>query len=99
MEKILHMKSNIRNIDVKSPSQVDETMEENTSNDVMQEKVLNSLNELNSLCRVSLDIDHKEEMKRKLQVLQACIATFFEPSSFEWPKAIDLPLQGSIYFI
>ena len=66
VEKILHMESNMENIDVMSPSEMDELIEEVTSNDIMQEKVFNTLSELNSLCRVSLDIDNEEEMKRKL---------------------------------
>jgi hypothetical protein len=52
-------------------------MELATSNDLMRENVLNSLSTLNSLCRVFLDIGNEEKMKRKLQGLQACIATFF----------------------
>ena len=65
----------------------------------MREKVLNSLSEANSLYKDSLDVDNKEEMKRKLQALQACIATYLELSSFEGPKTIDLPLRGFISFI
>ena len=58
--------------------------------------MLNSLNELNSLCKISLDVDNEEEMKHKLQSLQACIAIFLEPLSFERPKTTDLFLRGSI---
>jgi hypothetical protein len=96
VEEILHMESNMETIDFMSPSQVDEPIEDATSNDAMREKMLNSLSELDSLCKASLDVDNEEEMKRKLQALQACIATFLEPSSFERPKTIDLPLRGSI---
>ena len=99
MEEILHMESNIENIDVMNSFLVDEPMEEATSNDVMREKVLNSLSELNSLCRVSLYVDNEEEMKRKLQALQSCIAIFLEPLNFERPKTINLPLRCSISFI
>ena len=91
--KILHMESNMKNIDVMSSSQVDELREETISNDVVREKVLSSL------CRASSIVDNEEEMKRKLQALQVCIVTFLEPYSFERPKTIDLPLRGSISFI
>ena len=90
------MKSNMETIDVMSSSQVDEPIEDATSNDAMREKMLNSLSEHDSLCKASLDVNNEDEMKRKLQALQACIATFLEPSSFERPKTIDLPLRGSI---
>jgi hypothetical protein len=99
VEEILHMESNMETIDFMSPSQVDEPMEGASSNNVMRGKMLNSLSELDSLCTASLDVDNEEEMKRKLQALQACIPTFFEPSSFERPKIIDLPLRGSIFSI
>ena len=58
-----------------SPSQVGESMEDATSNDVIREKMLNSLHKIDSLCKTSLDVDNEDEMKRKLQVFQACIAT------------------------
>ena len=96
VEEIVHIESNMENINVMSPPQVDEPIEEGTSNDAMREKVLHSLSKLDSLCRASLDVDNEEEMKRKLQALEACIATCLEPSSFERPMTIDLPLRGSI---
>jgi len=39
--EVLRMESNMKNIDVMRTSQVDESMEEATSNDVMREKVFN----------------------------------------------------------
>ena len=93
VEKILYMESNMETIDVMSPSQVGEPMEDATSNDVIREKILNSLSELDSLCKASLDVDNEDEIKRRLQALQACIATFLEPSSFERPETIDLPSE------
>ena len=62
-------------IDVMSPSQVGELIEDANSNDVIWEKMLNSLHEIDSLCKTSLDVDNEDEMKRKLQAFQACIAT------------------------
>ena len=58
--------------------------------------MLNSLSELDFLCQIFLDLDNEDEMKQKLQVLQACIATFLKTSSFERPKTIDIPFRGYI---
>ena len=96
VEESLHMESNMETIDVMSLSQENEPMEDASSTNAMREKILNLLSELDSLYKASLDVDNEDEMKRKLQALQACIATFLEPSSFERLKTIDLPLRGCI---
>lgn len=44
---ILHMESNLGNIEILSLSQVEEPVEEAISNDAIGEKMLNSMSELN----------------------------------------------------
>ncbi|KAG0628901.1 hypothetical protein M758_1G060900 [Ceratodon purpureus] len=63
---------------------------------VMREKVFNMVREIESLCQATLYGDSEEEVKRKFQALQACFSTLSEPSNFERPNAIILPLRGSI---
>ena len=93
VEIVLHMESNMETIDVISPSQVDEPMEDATPNDAIWKKMLNALNELDSLCKVFLIVDNEDEMKWKLQALQACIATCLESSSFERSKTLISPSE------
>jgi hypothetical protein len=86
----------MENIDVMSPSQMDESMEDATSNDVMRKKMLNLLSELNSLCRAYLDVDNEEEMKQKLQSLQVSFVTFFLRHSERQRKTALVILAGSL---
>ncbi|KAG0589991.1 hypothetical protein KC19_1G062000 [Ceratodon purpureus] len=63
---------------------------------VMREKVFNMVREIESLCQATLYGDSEEEVKRKFQALQACFSTLSEPSNFQRPNTITLPLRGSV---
>ena len=96
VEDTFPMISEMEDIDITIPSQMDIPMGEVSSNGVMHEKALKTLGEITSLCRVSLH-DHNEEVARQIQqVLQVCLTSLLEPSSFEKPSMISLPKRGCI---
>jgi hypothetical protein len=96
VEEALPMLPEMEDIDITIPSQMDVPIEEVYSSGVMHKKVLHTLNEIDSLCRVSLQDHNEEEVRRIHKVLQVCLTSLLEPSTFDRPNVISLPKRGSI---
>ncbi len=96
VEELFPKPINMEDMELPTPIEPDVPRDETLSIDVVREKAFNVVREIESLCQATLYDDNEEEVKRKCQALQACLGILLEPSNFERPNTITLPLRGSI---
>lgn len=96
MEDTFLMIPEMKDIDIRIPSQIDVPMKKVSYSGVMHGKALKALSEMTSLRKIFIG-EHNEEKTRFIQeVLQTCLTSLQKTSRFERQNMISLPKRGSI---